>query len=232
MLAKHPARPEPPASIRVALLGAQGTGKTALAQAIAAVLQTRGQSTHCTAEVPQPWRVHHDVPPQGHAQVILAHTQARRVLQAPACNVLLADTTPLLTAIYSDLLLADHSLYPYALAHHAMYDLTLVTGLDLPWTRDDCERIDRVLQQQVDSRLREVLQREGLGYSVVYGRGSQRSACALTAIDQHAQQRAHGPPRPRPDDVRWQWVCEKCSDAQCEHQLFSRLLAQDPSRAS
>jgi len=215
--------------MKIALLGAQCTGKTALAQALAAALQARGQSTHCTADALRPWRAHHGRPPKAHEQIPLAHSQAQRVRQAPACDVLLADSAPLMTAIYSDLVLADRSLYPYALAHHAVYDLTLLTGLDLPWLEDGVQRDGPHLQRQVDARLREVLQTEGLRFSVVYGQGAQRCNCALTALDQQAQQAACGPARPRPEEARWQWVCEKCSDAQCEHQLFSRLLERDRS---
>jgi hypothetical protein len=204
---------------------------------------------HCTTDALHPWRAPSGRPPKAHEQILIAHTQAQRVLQAPDCEVLLADSAPLMTAILSELLLADCSLYSYALAHHAVYDITLLTGLDLPWLEDGAQAAVQaavqadvqvvlpdglqydapLFQRQVDARLRELLQTEGFGFSVVYGQGAQRCNCALTALDQHALQVACGPARPRPQEARWQWVCEKCSDAQCEHQLFSRLLEQDRS---
>ncbi len=217
--------------MKIALLGAECTGKTMLAQAVASALQARGQSTHCAPEVLREWCEQHSRTPLAWEQIAIAHAQARRVLQAPACDVLLSDTTPLMTAIYSDIVFGDTALYAFALAHHAVYDLTLVTGLDLPWVADGIQRDGAAMQRRVDARLREVLQAHGLRYSVVYGQGAQRSACALAAIDQCAQQAAQGPGRQEACQARWQWVCDKCSDAQCEHQLFRRLLASAPPPA-
>ena len=220
-----------PLRMKIALLGAECTGKTSLAQALVAALQSRGQSAHNTTEVLREWCDQHGRTPQSHEQLTIAHAQAQRALQAPACDVLLGDTTPLMTAIYSEIVLGDSSLFPFALAHHALYDLTLVTGLDLPWVADGIQRDGTDMQRRVDARLREVLQANGLRYSVVYGQGAQRSACALAALDQYAQQAASGPARPNPGEARWQWVCDKCSDAQCEHQLFSSLLGSAPPPA-
>lgn len=218
--------------MKIALLGAECTGKTTLAQFLAAALQARGQSTYCASEALREWCDQHDRTPQALEQIAIAHAQAQRVLQAPACDVLLADTTPLMTAIYSDIVFGDPSLYPFALAHHAFYDLTLLTGLDLPWVADGIQRDGTAMQRRVDARLREVLQAHGLRYSVVYGQGAQRSVCALGAIDQCAQQAANGPACPDTGQSRWQWVCDKCSDAQCEHQMFSSLLASEPPPAT
>jgi nicotinamide riboside kinase len=217
--------------MKIALLGAECTGKTSLAQTLMSVLQTRGQSTYCAPEVLREWCDQHDRTPQAFEQIAIAHASAQRVLKAPACDVLLADTTPVMTAIYSDIVLGDPSLYPFALAHHTVYDLTLVTGLDLPWVADGIQRDGPAMQRRVDARLREVLQAHGLRYSVVYGQGAQRSVCALAALDHCVQQAATGPARPDLGQVRWQWVCDKCSDAQCEHQLFSSLLGRAPPPA-
>jgi len=217
--------------MKIALLGAECTGKTALAQALVVALQTRGQSAYYAAEVLREWCDQHGRTPKAFEQIAIAHAQAKRVLQAPACDVLLSDTTPLMTAVYSDIVFGDPSLYQFALAHHDAYELTLLTGLDLPWVADGIQRDGLAMQRRVDARLREVLQAHGLRFSVVYGQGVQRTACALAALDQCAQQAASGPARPDPGRARWQWVCDKCSDAQCEHQLFSSLLASAPPPA-
>ena len=205
--------------MKIALLGAECTGKTTLARALAANLHARGQTAHCTSEVLREWCEQHGRTPQAPEQLTIAQAQAQRVLDAPAYDVLIADTTPLMTAVYSDVLLADTSLYPFALAHHAIYDLTLVMGRDLPWVADGIQRDGRLVQTQVDARLRDVLQFHGLRFSLVYGQSTQRRDCAMAAIEQ-----ARGL-NSQPDSTqRWQWVCDKCSDARCEHQLFTALL--------
>ena len=180
--------------VKIALLGAPGTGKTWLAQALAAALQSRG-----------------------HSACVLALSERAH----PPCDYAIAEATSLLTAVDGDIALQDTRGYPQAIKQQARYDLRLLTGLDLP--RSNTER-----QRQIDARLREVLQTHGLRYSVVYGAGEQRLACALAAIDQWKNA---GSPVSGDGQAHWQWVCDKCSDAQCEHQLFSALLGKAPQNA-
>ncbi len=211
--------------MKIAILGAECTGKTTLAAQLAAASSLRGQSAHAVGEVLREWCEQHGRTPQAHEQVAIAQAQAQREFAAGTCDVLLADTTPLMTAVYSDVLLGDSSLYPFALAHHARYDLTLVMGMDLPWVADGIQRDGALVQAQVDARLRAVLQGHGIRFSVVYGYKAQRCECALRAIDQVSARGVSGPHQATERTQRWQWVCEKCSDAQCEHQLFTALLS-------
>jgi hypothetical protein len=30
-------------------------------------------------------------------------------------------------------------------------------------------------------------------------------------------------PATSPEETRWKWVCDKCSDPECEHRLFTGL---------
>lgn len=94
----------------------------------------------------------------------------------------------------------------------ATFDLTLLCGLDAvdvpPTARDS------------DAQLRQTLQAQRLPFAVVYGDAAQRVQCAVQAIA-HAQRATRLLPS---DTPQWQWQCEKCSDAACEHRLFSSLL--------
>ena len=215
--------------MKVAVLGAECTGKTTLCAQLAAALALRGQSVRTVGEGLREWCDLHGRTPQAREQMAIAQAQAQRVLEAGACDVLLADTTPLMTAVYSDVLLGDPSLYLFALTHHAHYDLTLLMGLDLPWVADGIRRDGPLAQARVDARLRAVLQAHGLRFSVVYGHKAQRGECALSTIDQANVQVWRGPQAVLKGQARWKWVCDKCSDAQCEHQVFTALLSPTPS---
>ncbi len=146
-----------------------------------------------------------------------AHILAPNDRQLPDRDFAIVDGTPLLAAVQRDVDAHDKSLYPHAVTRQAQYDITLLAGLDLPHT--NTER-----HHAIDARLREILQTHDLRYSVVYGTGRQRTASALLAIDQWSGlgtvDQAHEP-------SRWQWVCDKCSDAHCEHQLFTSLLGRE-----
>lgn len=212
--------------LKIALLGAESTGKTQLAKALAENLRARGHSVALVPEWLRSWCDQAGRTPRADEQQAIARTQAEHIAQVPAATeYLLADTTALMTAVYSDLLFGDHSLYPLAWELQRGFDLTLVTGLDLPWVADGLQRDGQHMREPVDARLRAALARDGIAYQVVYGRGSARTANALRAIDSiagHADKLSASSifPSQRP----WVWNCEKCSDPVCEHRLFSGLL--------
>lgn len=224
---------------RIAVLGAECTGKTQLTQGLLQTCLQRGDAAVHVPELLRSWCAQAGRTPQAHEQAHIAHAQAGALDQAiaslshPALPLQLAprpnaqhalvisDTSALMTAVYSDVLFGDASLYPWALAQQRQFDLTLVMGLDLPWVGDGIQRDGPHIQGQIDARLRAVLETHSVVYTVVYGAGPRRLECALQAIShQHAESVA---PAGRTAS-RWQWSCEKCSDAGYEHQLFSALL--------
>lgn len=102
------------------------------------------------------------------------------------------------------------------------YDLTLLMGLDLPHHR--ARPAPDLLQS--DARLRHTLASQAIAYAVVYGSAQARTECALQAIDYHRKRAAK---RPSAAASGWHWNCETCSDADCEHRLFSALVQTSAS---
>ena len=204
--------------LKIAILGAECTGKSSLLAALQTHWQTRGAKVYVAHEVLRQWCDQHGRTPLAHEQIAIAHAQAALAEHATEADYLIADTSPLMTAIYSDVLFQDPSLYPFALQHQRIYQHTLVTGLDLPWQADGIQRDGPAMRERVDARLRDVLQREGVGFSMVYGQGPQRLAGVLAVLEPSASTL----PRARSS---WRWLCDKCSDADCEHRLFSDLQA-------
>ena len=100
----------------------------------------------------------------------------------PACDYLVCDTTPLITAVYSDVLFGDTSLYAQAVHVQCDFHLNLLADTDLPWQADGIQRDGVAVQQQVDQRLRTVLLDYGLAYALVTGAGTARLACAMDAL--------------------------------------------------
>jgi nicotinamide riboside kinase len=214
---------------RIAILGAESTGKSWLTQALAGVMQSRGHSVHIVDEVLRTWCAREGRTPMANEQMGIAQTQAQAVMRIPQ-GVVISDTTPLMTAVYSHLLFADESLYPMALAHQALFDTTLVTGLDLPWVADGVQRDGPHVRGPVDTLVRQALERAGIVYRVVYGQGQQRLDNALLALGLQGEDDAAHTIRENAqfaiNEGRTVWQCNACSDPDCEHQLFSSLLAQ------
>lgn len=101
-------------------------------------------------------------------------------------------------------------------------DLVLLMGCDLPHGNDDT-------RLQSDASLRRALDDQSIPYAVVYGQGQARTDCALQAIAYHRMQART---KPRPAASGWQWCCDTCSDAACEHRMFTALVnrpGQGPS---
>ena len=201
--------------MKIAILGAESTGKTELTRALAAHFEALGQSVTLVAEVLREWCENAGRVPVASEQLAIAREQADRA-DASTSEVLVADTGPLMIAVYSDMLFGDSSIYDMALAHQRSYDVTLVTGIDLPWVADGL-RDGPHAQAPTDRLLRAALARGNINYKVIYGSGPERLRNALMAIDASINPREQ-----QACDLNWS--CDKCSDPECEHRLFTGLL--------
>ena len=196
-------------ALTIALLGAESTGKTTLSQAMAGALRVSGHRVEVVPEVLREWCRREQRTPRPDEQLPIAQAQEAQVEAAASrADIVIADTTALMVAIYSGMLFEDGSLYRFALDRQRRYGLTLVTGLDLPWVPDGLQRDGPQVQAPVDALVREALHKAGITYRVVYGRGDERTRNALAPV-----LALLGVARPEESErVRWTWSCEKCSD--------------------
>jgi hypothetical protein len=101
-------------------------------------------------------------------------------------------------------------------------DIVLLCGLDFTPTAS-------VAQHRADEGLRQVLAHRQTQFQVVYGQGAERFTHALYAAALRAQAmgfEALAAHMRQAQPLRWTGACENCADADCEHQLFSQLLAK------
>lgn len=214
--------------LRIAIVGAESTGKSWLARELTAALQARGQAAHWVPETLRTWCEREGRTPLPHEQAPIAQAQAAAVMSITEGTVI-ADTTPLVTAVYSHQLFADESLYPMALEHQRHYQQTLVTGLDIAWEAQWL-RDHPSARAHIDTRVRQALETAGIGYRVVYGQGLDRLNNALLALGLATEDAALWQQRQSAqfalNEGRTPWNCEKCSDPDCEHRLFSGLIAR------
>lgn len=140
-----------------------------------------------------------------------------------------ADTTPLLNAVLAEQRFNDTTLYPTALAQQAQFDFTLLMGLDGAWLYETNCPQDAAKRSHTDTLLRQALNRAGLAFRVVYGQGPQRLNNALLALGLPSQDLAALELREQAQFAihqgRTVWQCNDCSDPECEHRLFTGLLA-------
>ena len=118
------------------------------------------------------------------------------------------------------------------------FDLVLLAGLEAPFPLNfpasgtAAELSDAPGLETADQSIRNALSLAGVSYRVLYGTAGERLALALQAVESllpaplgSGQAARLGGPKNKP----WVWMCEKCSDPQCEHRLLTALLAQRDS---
>ncbi|WP_348755381.1 ATP-binding protein [uncultured Aquincola sp.] len=212
----------------IALLGAESTGKSDLAEVLCRRLRA---VQPCTAvpEYLREWCDTQGRTPDPQEQHHIAAEQRRRIeaalAQAPDMLVV-ADTTPLMTAVYSDFVFDDRSLYADALRwQQQAVGLTLLTALDLPWLPDGLQRDGPQVREPVDALIRGALASAGIAYGVVHGEGPRRVEAALRAVVRW-QPRLAAALEASPDEdatsgsrVRWRSRCLDCLDPDCERVL-------------
>lgn len=214
----------------IAIVGAESTGKTALAQALAArVAAETGLAATWVPEHLRAWCDREGRTPRIDEQPAIAAAQAAAIEAAAAAHdVVIADTTPLMTAVYSIVVFDDRTLVPPAAAWQRGHcALTLLTALDLPWVADGLQRDGPHVRAPVDALIRDALGAHALPWALVAGSGDQRTENALDAIAPLLRRRA-APKRGlftrlaarNADDKPW--VCAECDDPDCEHRLFQR----------
>lgn len=161
---------------RIGLIGAECTGKSALATALAAELDAVVVPEYLRTFVTQQART-----PAAHEQYLILWNQSRIEDEAAGSTdqpVLIADPAPLMTAIYSRAYFDDSSLMEAGVAHARGYDLVVWCLDDIPWVADGHQRDGVEHRARVQSAIRDVVQEmlspEGLTVLAVSGDVSQR----------------------------------------------------------
>jgi nicotinamide riboside kinase len=193
--------------LKIAILGAESSGKSTLAQQLAQAngLKAKG-TTVLIAEPLRQWCADQKRTPSASEQVALMATHIQQCDRAmsPASNqdpqpqtdagtkaqaqglahtdLLICDTTALQTAAYQFYYFGETGLDCDAIAHHQRFDFTLLMGLDLPWVADPGQRSGPASQAPVDQRLRYLLDAAKCPYAVIYGTGDQRLAMAMGVL--------------------------------------------------
>jgi nicotinamide riboside kinase len=169
----------------IAIVGAESTGKTTLAAALAERLRAeRAGRVAWVPEVLREWCAAAGRTPQAHEQGAILRAQHERIAEAAATHDwVVCDTTALMTAVYSTFVFGDDSLQARAAElHRRSAAITLLTALDLPWVADGLQRDGPQVREPVDTLLRALMQRHHIGYSVIGGTGERRLGQAVEAV--------------------------------------------------
>lgn len=168
---------------RICLLGAESTGKTTLTQSLAQHFDCPWVGEYlrefCATQARTPTREEQVlVLEQQHAAELSALAQAER----QGAAFVFCDTAPLLTALYSEFIFADHSLHAQARQLHANYALTLLLAPDIRWIPDGLQREGEWVRAPITQLIQRELASLAAPFALVNGQGEQRLAAALQAL--------------------------------------------------
>jgi NadR type nicotinamide-nucleotide adenylyltransferase len=163
---------------RICLHGPESVGKSVMAAELAAHFGT--------VFVPEYGRTYceqHGTDLDNADLVKIGQTQAAMAAAAAgkASRMLILDTDPLMTAVWSDMMLGTRD--PWFAAFDNYADLYLLLDTDLPWI-DDGTRIygDDATRQDFFKRCRDELVASGVRWSLVSGTEEARTTAVLAAI--------------------------------------------------
>jgi len=168
---------------RVAVLGAECTGKSQLCQAIALALPGA-----TFPEVLREWVAVVGRPPNAEEQFqLLARQQEvedQAVINARRAGHrwVICDSAPLMTAVYSLYYFGDDRLIESAVAHHAGYAHTILCADDIAWVPDPGQRDGEAVRKAIQAQLIKVLDRHCPEAILVEGFGRARLSRALEGL--------------------------------------------------
>lgn len=157
--------------LRIAILGAESTGKSTLAAALAQHYRSSWVPEYLREFVALQGRT-----PREEEQIVIACTQVEREdLAARSTDTLLfCDTTPLMTALYSCFYWGRVDPQLAMMARDRCYHLTLVMAPDTPWVADGLQRESEAVRQHLHEKLLEALAQLGNPYILVQGTEQER----------------------------------------------------------
>lgn len=162
----------------VCLHGPESVGKSVLAAALAAYFNTIFVPEYGRAYCEQ-----HGTDLDNDDLLTIARVQQTMAESAAnlANRLLILDTDPLMTAIWSDMMLGHRD--PWFAEFDATADLYLLLDIDLPWV-DDGTRIfgDAMVRFDFFARCRDELVARGVRWTLVTGDGEARTKGAINAI--------------------------------------------------
>jgi nicotinamide riboside kinase len=165
--------------VKIAILGAESTGKSTLAAAL-----QRELGGAVVPEMLRDWvnAVRRTPRKEEQRSIFSLQVAKEKQIVASGTTPVFCDTTPLSIAIASIHYFNDDSLMRDAIAHQRTYDYALVCMPSFPWVADGLQRDSPQMQDRFHAALLDVLDNNGIAYTRVAGEGAARESRAIAAV--------------------------------------------------
>ncbi|MFM1878644.1 MAG: hypothetical protein RLZZ241_1510 [Bacteroidota bacterium] len=170
--------------VKVVLFGPESTGKTTLAQELAAYYKTLWVPEYAREYLQDKWdRVQRTCEPEDLLPIARGQMRLENDLSKQAKDLLICDTDLLETKVYSEayyLGYCDSNLEQHAIENQ--YDLYFLTYIDVPWEQDDLrDRPDK--RREMFDYFKAALDQNNRKYVVLKGDRDERRRTAIAHID-------------------------------------------------
>lgn len=176
---------EPSDLVKIVLFGPESTGKTTLAAQLAAHYNTQWVPEYAREYLQDKWdKEQLTCQPEDLLPIAIGQMSLENSLAKKADRLLICDTDLLETKVYSEayyLGFCDPVLEKYALLNH--YDLYLLTGIDIPWEKDDL-RDKPHEREQMFAYFKDTLIKHNRNFITLMGTEESRFQKAVKSIDQ------------------------------------------------
>lgn len=164
--------------LKVAITGPESTGKSVLAEQLAASFKTAWVPEYAREFLEKLGRPYeeHDI-----ADIARGQLNQERIMKSYANRYLFCDTDMLVTKIWSDVKYSRCDPWIEHAVNSHRYDLHLLCDIDLPWEYDPLREHPGQRQFLFDIYLEELTTRK-FPFAVIRGSGPDRLLCARNAI--------------------------------------------------
>jgi len=165
---------------RVAVVGAESTGKTTLSRLLAGHFKT--------VWLPEYGREYmdkkNDYPEPGDMENIAReHIEREDALMRKANRILICDTDLMVTSVLSEYYFGNCPDWILKASLERRYDLYLLTDTDIPWEADPFQREGPEVREMIHQRFLEELKKRDMPYVLVSGTVEKRKQTAIDAIN-------------------------------------------------
>ena len=167
---------------RVCIIGAESTGTTTLAQALAAHCQTEWVPEYGREYCEKNWREGYAWKTGEFTHIATEQTRRENLAARLANRVLICDTDALATSVWHERYLNQPSPEVIAIARSRPHDLYILTGDEIPFAQDGL-RDGEHIRHAMHRRFREVLEDWGTPWLEVHGPHAERMQQATARID-------------------------------------------------
>lgn len=170
--------------LKIVLFGPESTGKSTLAEALAAHYNTLWVEEYMREYLQKKWEIKKEIcQPQDLIPIAIGQIKRENQLAKYANKILFCDTDLLQLKVYSEAYY--HGYCNPRLLKHALnnwYDLYFLTNIDTPWVPDDL-RDKPEDREGMFKKFRSALQLNHRPYIILKGSENERFETAVKAID-------------------------------------------------